>query len=109
MSSATALKMDEEQIKNTYLQAVKDLTAGGRITDSGRHYMSIIDTIFDATGLDALEFQGVVEAATKERFGDDYTKENREYITSSLRSFVKSPGSPYTSTKEGRFSVIRRK
>lgn len=109
MSSTGAVTMEDEEIKNTYLKAVAELGRGGRVTESGRQFIEEIDRIFDVTGLDTLAFQGVVVTIAKERYGDEVGDDEKDSVTTSLRSFLKTAGSPFDTLKDGRKVMIRKR
>lgn len=101
--------MEHEDIKAIYLKAVKTFAAGGRVTASGRVFINEINQIFEATDLDEIGFQEAVYTIGVGREGEDVDEETIKAITASLRSFLKTEGSPFKTFKDGRKLMIGKK
>lgn len=109
MTNIGGIVMEDDEIRNTYADLVKQLASGGRLTSSGKEYVETINQIFRVTGEDSLLFQGVVGVISKERFGNTPTEEQIASVTTSLRGFLKSAGSPFSTWKDGRKLMIKTK
>lgn len=86
-----------EDIQAIYAMAVQKVNSKGRMTEQGKEYTAYLNEIFDAVGIDQLEFQVAVEYI---KVASDYTGDDKKLKTS-LRSFLKNKGIPFKAFQAG--------